>query len=198
MIHVDPPFDLGETLQGTKDNDGTNLINDQWVGAIYHFPDVDRTPSPRGGGKNRRSGQTVKAIIVRNTSGGALTAAKKCLKIDLTPADTRHFMGAVDGQCSAVNQVGGVGDNELADTVPVNDLFWLIISGPAECLVKTGETHAVGSLLCSSATAGSLALATSGSAAAAVASAAHVIARATNAGTSSATAVVVNVCSNIG
>ena len=196
MIHVDPPFDLGETLKGT--DDAGELINSHWEGAIYHFPDVDRTPSPRGGGKNRRSGQTIKAICVRNTKGSALTAAKKCLKIDLTPSDTRKLMGSVDGQCSAVNQVGGVGDNELGDTVPSIDLFWLIFAGPAECLVKTGETHAVGSLLCSSATAGSLALATSGSAAVAVASAANVIARATIAGTSSATAVVVNVCSNIG
>ena len=196
MIHVDPPFDLGETLKGT--DDAGELINSHWEGAIYHFPDVDRTPSPRGGGKNRRSGQTIKAICVRNTKAGALTAAKKCLAIDLTPSDTRKLMGSVDKQCDAVNQVGGVGDNELTGDVPQNDLFWLIIAGPAECLVKTGETHAVGSLLCSSATAGSLALATSGSAAVAVASAANVIARATVAGTSSATAVVVNVCSNIG
>lgn len=197
MIHVDPPFDLGETLKGT-DDDG-NLINGHWEGAIYHFPDVDRTPSPRGGGKNRRSGQMIKAICVRNTKAGALTAAKKCLKIDLTPSDTRKLMGSVDGQCSAVNQVGGVGDNELTGDVPQNDLFWLIIGGPAECLVKASEDHDVGSLLCSSATAGALALATSGSAAVAVASAVNVIARATiDNNSTSAAAVVVNVCSNIG
>tara|TARA_Y100000361_G_C11040174_1_gene279483 strand:+ start:83 stop:670 length:588 start_codon:yes stop_codon:yes gene_type:complete len=195
MIHVDPPFDLGSTLKGT--DDASELINSHWEGAIFEFPDVDKTPALRGG-KGRRSGQQIKAIVVRNTSGGALTVAKKCLKIDLTPSDTRKIMGSVDGQCSAVNQVGGVGDNELTGDVAANDLFWLIIAGPAECLVKASETHAVGSLLCSSATAGALALGTSGSAAVAMASAANVVARATIAGTSSAAAVVVNVCSNIG
>ena len=63
MIHVDPPFDLGETLKGT-DDDG-NLINSQWEGAVYQFPDVDRTPALRGG-KSRRSGGTLRAVCVRN------------------------------------------------------------------------------------------------------------------------------------
>ena len=200
MKYVDPPFGLGESLSGTDDD--SNETNGHWEGAIYEFPDVDASPALRGG-KSRRSGQQIRAMVVRNRSGGNLVVAKKCLKIDLTPTSTRKFMGAVDGQCSAVNQVGGIGDPELTGTLLTTgiaslDLFWLIIGGPCEALVKTGESHLVGSLLCSSATAGSLALATSGSATVGMASAANVIARATIAQTSAATTYVVNVCSQIG
>jgi hypothetical protein len=201
MKYVDPPFGLGESLSGTDDD--SNETNGHWEGAIYEFPDVDASPALRGG-KSRRSGQQIRAMVVRNRSGGNLVVAKKCLKIDLTPTSTRKFMGAVDGQCSAVNQVGGIGDPELTGTllttgIADKDLFWLIIGGPCECLVKASEAHLVGSLLCSSATAGALALATFGSDTIGMHSAANVIARATIAnGTTSAAAVVVNVCSQIG
>ena len=65
MIHVDPPFDLGETLKGT-DDDG-NLINEQWAGAVFEFPDVDRTPALRGG-KSRRSGHVITCLLYTSPS----------------------------------------------------------------------------------------------------------------------------------
>tara|TARA_Y100000401_G_scaffold25730_1_gene17981 strand:+ start:1086 stop:1676 length:591 start_codon:yes stop_codon:yes gene_type:complete len=133
MIHVDPPFDLGETLKGT-DDDG-NQINSQWEGAVFEFPDVDRTPSPRGGGKNRRSGGTLRAVCVRNIKDGALTVATATYGLVLgfgtTASGTgRKAAGQVAGASLTEGDWAGVGDPELGTTtVAKHDLFWLIIGG---------------------------------------------------------------------
>lgn len=132
MIHVDPPFDLGETLKGT-DDDG-NLINSQWEGAVYQFPDVDRTPALRGG-KSRRSGGTLRAVCVRNIKDGALSVATAThglvLGFGTTATGTgRKAAGQVAGASLTEGDWAGVGDPELgATTVAKNDLFWLIIGG---------------------------------------------------------------------
>jgi len=189
MINVDPPFDLGETLLGTDDD--SNLINTHWEGAIYSFPDVDRSVGPRGS-RTRRSGAVIRAVCARNTSGGALTVAKKALKFDLTPGSTtgRKLLGSVDGQCSAVNQFGGVGDPELVTTVASNDLFWCIVGGPAEVLFKDGENIAIGDLLMTSATAGSIVEAVAGSATIGMTAAVNIIGRALEADSSTSSATL--------
>lgn len=200
MIHVDPPFDLGETLKGTDDD--SNEINSHWEGAIFSFPDYDRSPSPRGS-KKRRSGATVRAICCRNTSGGNLVVAKKVVKFDLTPATARQLVGSVDGQGSAVNQLCGVGDNELTGLelttgVASKDLFWVVIGGPATVLFKDSENIAIGDLVTSSATAGAAIEATSGSAAIAMASAANILGRALEADASTSSAsLLIHVSVNI-
>ncbi len=191
MIHVDPPFDLGETLKGTDDD--SNLINTHWEGAIYSFPDVDRSVGPRGG-RTRRSGAAIRAVCVRNTSGGALVVAKKALKFDLVPGATtgRKLLGSASGQCSAVNQFGGVGDNELTTSVADDDLFWLIVGGPAEVLFKDGANITMGDLLMTSATAGSVEEAAAGSATIGMVAAVNIIGRAlvADSSTSSATLLI--------
>ena len=132
MIHVDPPFDLGETLKGT-DDDG-NQINSQWEGAVFEFPDVDRTPSLRGG-KSRRSGGTLRAVCVRNIKGSALTVATATYGLVLgfgtTASGTgRKAAGQVAGASLTEGDWAGVGDPELGTTtVADDDLFWLIIGG---------------------------------------------------------------------
>ena len=194
MIHVDPPFDLGETLKGTDDD--SNLINTHWEGAIYSFPDVDRSVGPRGA-RTRRSGAAIRAVCVRNTSGGALVVAKKALKFDLS-VGTRKLLGTVNGQGSAVNQFGGVGDNELTTTVADDDLFWLIVGGPAEVLYKDGESIAIGDLLITSASAGSGIEAVAGSATIGMTAAINVLGRALTApGTTSSTTALIHVAVNI-
>lgn len=191
MIHVDPPFDLGETLKGTDDD--SNLINTHWEGAIYSFPDVDRSVGPRAG-RTRRSGAAIRAVCVRNTSGGALTVAKKALKFDLTPGATtgRKLLGSVDAQSSAVNQFGGVGDNELTTTVASNDLFWCIVGGPAEVLFKDSANIAIGDLLITSSSAGAADEAAAGSATIGMTAAVNILGRAleADASTSSATLLI--------
>jgi len=132
MIHVDPPFDLGETLKGT--NDAGEQINSQWEGAVFEFPDVDRTPALRGG-KSRRSGGTLRAVCVRNIKGSALTVATAThglvLGFGTTATGTgRKAAGQVAGASLTEGDWAGVGDPELGTTtVADDDLFWLIIGG---------------------------------------------------------------------
>ena len=125
-----PPFDLGETLSGT-DSDG-NLTNAHWCGAVFEFPDVDRTPALRGG-KTRRSGQSLRAVCCRNTKGSALTVATATYGLVLgfdTAASGRLAAGACAGASLTEGDWAGVGDPELgATTVADDDLFWLIIGG---------------------------------------------------------------------
>ena len=197
MINVDPPFDLGETLSGTDDD--SNLTNKHWEGAIYSFPDVDRSVGPRGA-RTRRSGAVIRAVCVRNTSGGALTVAKKALIFDLTPGATtgRKLLGSVDAQSSAVNQFGGVGDNELTTTVASNDLFWLVVGGPAEVLFKDGANIAIGDLLITSSSAAAADEAAAGSATIGMVAAVNILGRALEADSSTSSAtLLIQVAVNI-
>ena len=194
MIHVDPPFDLGETLKGTDDD--SNLINTHWEGAIYSFPDVARSVGPRGA-RTRRSGAAIRAVCVRNTSGGALTVAKKALKFDLS-VGTRKVIGTVNGQSSAVNQFGGVGDNELTTTVADDDLFWCIVGGPAEVLFKDSANIAIGDLLITSSDAGAADEAAAGSATIGMTAAVNILGRALEADSSTSSAtLLIQVAVNI-
>jgi hypothetical protein len=160
MIYDVPPFDLGETLKGTDDD--SNLINSHWQGAIFEFPDVDRTPAIRGG-KSRRSGNALRAICVRNTSGGALTVASLCMQFNVAVGDYtvtsqatanteyRKVFGTCKAVTGAVNLWGGIGDPELgSDTVADDDLFWIIISGVCLAKLKASETVVPGDILKSS------------------------------------------------
>jgi len=187
MKYVDPPFDLGETLKGTDDD--SNLINTHWQGAIFEFPDVDRTPALRGG-KSRRSGNSLRAICVRNTSGGALTVSSLCCQFNIAPGDYtvtsqatanteyRKIFGTCKAVTGAVNLWGGIGDPELgSNTVADDDLFWIIIGGVCLAKMKASETIIPGDVLVSSAS-GYLEENNSGSDAAVLAEAVNVIARA--------------------
>lgn len=130
MLYKDPPFDLGQTLKGT-DDDG-NLVNEHWQGAVFEFPDVDRTPAVRGG-KGRRSGGTLRCVCVRNTKGSALTVATATHGLVLGFAKAgvgRLAATTVDGYSLAEGAWAGIGDPELgATTVADDDLFWLVIGG---------------------------------------------------------------------
>jgi len=186
MIYDVPPFDLGETLKGTDDD--SNLINSHWQGAIFEFPDVDRTPALRGG-KSRRSGSNLKAICVRNTSGGALTVASLCMQFNIATGDYtvttqaladsegRKIFGTCKAVTGAVNLWGGIGDPELGSTtVADDDLFWIIIRGVCQAKIKASETITLGEVLISSAS-GYLEEVNSGSDAVVLAEAVNVIAR---------------------
>ena len=143
MIHVDPPFDLGETLKGT--NDAGALINTHWQGAVYEFPDYDRTPGTPRGGKSRRNGGTIKAVCVRNTKTSALAVATAthglALSFDVTAAGRLAATTVKGATLAAEGEWCGVGDPELgATTVAVNDLFWLVIGGVVSLKAEGGIT----------------------------------------------------------
>jgi hypothetical protein len=133
-------------------------------------------------------------VCVRNTSGGALTVAKKALQFDLVPGATtgRKLLGSVSGQSSAVNQFGGVGDNELTTTVADDDLFWMIVGGPAEVLFKDGANITMGDLLITSSSAGAADEAAAGSATIGMVAAVNILGRAlvADSSTSSATLLI--------
>jgi hypothetical protein len=186
MIYVDPPFDLGDTLKGTDDD--SNLINTHWEGAIFEFPDFDRTGSNIRSGKTRRSGQSIRAVCVRNTSGGSLTVASLALKFDLTPSTSvssqataeiagREIIGRVDAVSGGANLWCGIGDDQLTSAVAANDLFWLIVGGPVVAKIAASATITFGDVLVSAAS-GYLAEVASGSDSAVLAEAVNVIGRA--------------------
>ena len=161
MIHVDPPFDLGESLKGTQttvDADGgttTKIINKHWEGAVFEFPDVDRSPSVRGG-KSRRSGGTIKAVCVRNISGGALVVKSQLCQFaaSWSGGGEANVFGAVDRLTTNANEFCGVGDPEWhgkSTGVEDNDLFWVVIGGRVKVEVNASANIAVGDLLASSA-----------------------------------------------
>ena len=131
MLYVDPPFDLGETLDGT-DADGT-VINTHWEGQIFEFPHFDRSASSIRGSKSRLSGRQIKAVILRNSSGGALAVAALVLKGE---RDATNYLEVL-GRTAAVagDDATGpfyVGDHYLTTTVAANDLFWGIVEGPCK------------------------------------------------------------------
>ena len=192
MIYVDPPFDLGDTLKGTDDD--SNLINTHWEGAIFEFPDFDRTGSNIRSGKTRRSGQSIRAVCVRNTSGGSLTVASLALKFDLTPTQSlavgtgdntqananiagRQIIGRVDAVSGGANLWCGIGDDQLTSAVAANDLFWLVVGGPVLAKVPASQTIVYGDIVVSAAS-GYVAEVASGSDAAVLAEAVNVIGRA--------------------
>ena len=161
MIHVDPPFDLGESLKGTQtyvDELGaaqTKIINKHWEGAVFEFPDVDRSPSVRGG-KSRRSGGTIKAVCVRNISGGQLVVKSQlcAFATSWSGGGEANVFGSVAALATDINVFCGVGDPEWhgkSTGVEDNDLFWVVIGGRVKVEVKASENIAVGDLLASSA-----------------------------------------------
>ena len=161
MIHVDPPFDLGESLKGTQtyvDELGaaqTKIINKHWEGAVFEFPDVDRSPSVRGG-KSRRSGGTIKAVCVRNISGGNLVVKSQLCKFatSWSGGGEANVFGSVDALTSGAGAFCGVGDPEWhgkSTGVADNDLFWVVIGGRVKVEVNASENIAVGDLLSSGA-----------------------------------------------
>jgi len=134
MIHVDPPFDLGETLKGT--DDAGNYINQHWEGAIFEFPHVDRSGVNRG---KRLSGRTIKAVVVRNSHTAALAVAAIVLKGERDATNYLEILSRT--AAAAADDATGpfyVGDHYLTASVDAGDLFWGIVEGP--CKVTGGAS----------------------------------------------------------
>jgi hypothetical protein len=130
MIHVDPPFDLGETLQGT-DDDG-NLINTSWLGQIFEIPS-STIPQFAAGNRARRSGRPVVAVILRNESGQALLPKHV---VNLTDTAGYSLLESADGYADALAQdhVAIVDEHLPSAGVADDDIFWGILKGPVTVL----------------------------------------------------------------
>jgi len=134
-----PPFELGETLSGTDDND--NLINDHWLGQKFLFPPKPDTSNISGEFK-RRTGRGIIAMPVRNVSGGTLYGKRLCL-LDATTAGLANGTGGIfttKGYATTSGQANVAVIDEFIETngVADDDIFWAILEGPV--LVKTQAT----------------------------------------------------------
>ena len=143
MIYSVPPFELGETLDGTDSDD--NLINQHVLGTIYEFPAQRLGESVIGGKKGRKTGRAVRAIALRNISGATLygkrLASLKKTADDSYGASNMALTHEVDGYTTETAQRNVVIIDEFLDTVGVadDDIFWGIINGPVTVYTQTTE-----------------------------------------------------------
>ena len=124
-----PPFPRGETFYNGGTIDSNNLGGAQLEGHIWEFEDIDL--SSGAGGKKTRSNRRVVCMCVRNVSGIALLP-KRLANLQTGGTDGRYMLGRADGYATTTAAMGYPIDEWLpAAGVPNNDLFWLVIDGPA-------------------------------------------------------------------
>jgi hypothetical protein len=139
MYTSEPPFELGETLQGT-DDDG-NLINGSWLGQKFLFPAKPTRSSTPGAAIKRRAGRGIVAMPIRNVSGQTLYGKRLCL-LDYA---TAGLGGGTGGPLTTKGYTVATGDkncaiiDEFIETSGVadDDIFWAIIEGPVIVKMQT-------------------------------------------------------------
>lgn len=150
MIRQDPPFELGSTMTGTDDN--SNLINDTWLGQVFELPAQPLGTSQIRGAKKRVVGRSVKAVLLRNTSGATLLG-KRLVKLDATAGYA--LLQNATGYATDLNEINVAAIDQYLGTTGVadDDIFWGIISGPTvvrlQGAANAGGTLAVGAKLVS-------------------------------------------------
>jgi len=158
----DPGFARGQTLgntltmyEATDPNAGAGI-----VGTIKEFRDED----PRTG--SLLSNRPVVCVACKNVSGGALLPGR-AVKFKAIPT-AGLFGGGLLGEADAAattanalpaaNGMIGVVDEYLpAAGVPANEIFWVVINGPA-AVQKTATGTSAGDFLGTTTTAGEVAL----------------------------------------
>lgn len=137
-----PPFERGATFfnGGTVDStSGSNLEGNMWT-----FEDLDlsgRYSATQGGSTNARSNRPIKCMVVRNASG--ITLLPK--RLVTLQASGLYYLGRVDGYATTDAQGPAFPVDEwLPDTgVVANDLFWIVVEGPAMCLMPLSQVAAI-------------------------------------------------------
>jgi hypothetical protein len=125
-----PPFSRGETFYNGGTIDANNLGGLQMEGAIWEFEDVDYS-SASVGAKKTRTNRRVKCMVARNVSGINLLP-KRLVNLQTSGTDGRFYCGRVDGYASVGGQRAYPIDEFLPTAgVPNNDLFWVVVEGPA-------------------------------------------------------------------
>ena len=133
-----PPFGRGETYfsgVGATTTDPQGIIGKEWV-----FE--DNNPNT----KAVRSNKSVRCRAVRNSSGIALLP-RRIAQFSLTAGSFSH---EVTGYTTTTAQRGYLIDEFLPATgVANNDVFWIVIEGPAEGItdLATADTIAIGDKL---------------------------------------------------
>ena len=137
MLYVDPPFELGSTLDGTAE-DGTTLINKEVCGKIFEIPYQPLGVTSIRGQKKRYTGRSVVAVALRNESGGTLYGKRLA---QLTETAGYYLLESVDGYAEDLGQRHVVLIDEFLATtgVPDDDIFWGILKGPHTILTNTAN-----------------------------------------------------------
>jgi len=131
-----PPFERGETFYNgatitATDLGGVNLEGMEWV-----FNDVN----PNTGAV--RSEKYVRCRCVRNTSGIALLP-KRLVRFEQDASNPDEYGRRVDGYTTTTAEEGYPVDEYLGTAgVPANDLFWIIVGGPAVVLSSLSDMTA--------------------------------------------------------
>lgn len=119
-----PPFDRGATYGTTTLTDGAQYEGHEWV-----FEDLDYSVQ---GAKPARTNRYVRCRIVRNVAAAALLPGRLARFIKTAG----NYGAQVDGYTATTAERGYPIDEWLpAAGVAVNDLFWIVVDGPAA--VKT-------------------------------------------------------------
>jgi hypothetical protein len=146
-LTADPGFSRGETLGITN----TNVYNTP-VGDGSHVLGVRKTfrdENPRTG--QLLSNHTVDCICVKNTSGGAL------LPGEVVRFDPAVILTDTDAKATTAATLIGVVDEYLPAAGVVDDeIYWLVVDGPAT-VVKTATSVSAGGTYGLSGTAGAAA-----------------------------------------
>jgi hypothetical protein len=144
-----PPFPRGSTWYNGGTIDSNNLGGENLEGTIWEFEDLDLSAT---GAKSLRSNKPVKCMIVRNKAGAALLP-KRLVTMKATSGAT--FLAQVDGYAdtTAESPTFPVDEWLAAAGVPDNDLFYVVIEGPATVMTPltadANNVFEVGTLLVS-------------------------------------------------
>lgn len=139
-----PPFPRGSTFYDGATIDTNNLGGLQWEGTIWEFEDLNLTGTTTGA-KGARTNRPVKCMVVRNVGAAALLP-KRLVTFQTAGTDGRFIAGRVDGYATTTAAEGYPVDEYLPSAgVPVNDLFYVVIDGPATVLtdIASGANNVI-------------------------------------------------------
>lgn len=129
------PFQRGQTYYGGTVVDAT--AHADLEGREYVI--VDDNQNANGGVGTNRTGREIRLRIVRNLSGAALLPRK--LVLMKTDGAGNQYAGQVSGYTAATGDKGYAVDEYLpAAGVVANDLFYVVIKGPAQCITDSAGT----------------------------------------------------------
>ncbi len=122
-----PPFERGTTFYGGATIDTNDLGGANLEGQEFEFEDL--VTATVGSTKIARSGHKVRCRVVRNSGSAAI------LPKTITGFTTSTTAGTYGTKATGTVAAGGVGypvDEQLpAAGVPVGDLFYVVVGGPA-------------------------------------------------------------------
>lgn len=137
MRYDAPPFELGHTYFEGSTADAT--AHTELEGKIWMFEDIDY--SQAGSAKPYRTGRYRYMMIARNASGGT-TLTKKLLAKMKVDGSGKEFAGQVIALATTVGELCYPIDEFLSAAVPVDDLFWICVGGPATVTsAAAGDTN---------------------------------------------------------